>query len=97
MSKLLTLILGWFTQHLIISVFKYIFSGFIGLASYQFVSILINRYILSAVSELNVISEIAAMMNLARFDDAISIILSAFAIRGSIISMGLVVIKGGTE
>lgn len=93
MAKLLMLILGWLTQHLIISVFKYIFSGFIGFASYQFVMVLVNRYINSAIAELNTVGELASVINLARFDVAISIILGAFAIRGSIIAMGLVVIK----
>lgn len=93
MAKLIMIILGWFTQHLIFSFFKYIFSGFIGLASYKFIKNLIDKYINSAVSELNGVGELSAVINLAGFDTAISIILGAFAIRASIMAMGLVVIS----
>lgn len=93
MAKLIMLILGWFTQHLIVTVFKYIFSGFIGLASYKFIKTLIDKYINSAISQLNGIGELSAVVNLAGFDTAISIILGAFAIRASIMAMGLVVVN----
>lgn len=96
MSKILMVILGWFTQDLLTTVFKCIFSGFIGLASYQFIKLLIDKYITATVSRLNAIGDLSAMLNLSGFDVAISVMLSACVIRASILALGLVVTKGSS-
>lgn len=95
MAKILTLVLGWFANYLIFSFFKFIFSGAIGLASYKFITIIIDRYISQVVQELGYIGDLSAMVNISQFDVAISIILSAYAVKGSILAMGLFVIEQG--
>lgn len=97
MGRLLTIVLGWFVPHLIAGFFKYLTSLGIGFISYQFVSVLINRYIQSAIAELGRADAVfASFINLSGLDTAISIIFGAMMIRGSILAMGLAVVKGGT-
>lgn len=98
MGKLLSLVITWAVPHVIASIIKYLFSGFIGIVSYKFVLILVNRYIQSAINSLSQVdSGIAMMINLAQFDVAISIIMGAIAIKGSIIAMGLAIVKGDSQ
>ncbi|UYZ91017.1 DUF2523 domain-containing protein [Moraxella bovis] len=98
MGKLLSLVITWAVPHVIGAIIKYLFSGFIGIVSYNFVLILVNRYIQSAINSLSQVdSGIAMMINLAQFDVAISIIMGAISIKGSIIAMGLAIVKGDNQ
>lgn len=95
MGKLLSLLVTWAAPYVVGVIIKYLFSGFIGIVSYNFILVLLNRYINSAINSLSQVdSGIAMMINLAQIDVAISIIMGAIAIRGSIIGMGLAIVKG---
>lgn len=94
MGKLLSLVVTWAVPYVISIIIKYIFGGVIGIVSYSFVLSLVNRYIQSAINSLNQLDNgIAMMINLSQFDVAISIIMGAMAIRGSIMAMGLTLVK----
>lgn len=98
MGKLLSLLVTWAVPHVIGSIIKYLFSGFIGIVSYGFVLSLVNRYTKSAINSLSQVdSGIAMMINLSQFDVAISIIFGAISIKASIIAMGLAVVKGDSQ
>jgi hypothetical protein len=98
MGRLLTLVLSYALPQVIATVLKYIFGGVVGLVSYQFMSVLIDRYIRASIQQLSSLDPtIAAMINISGLDVCISIIFSAIVIRVSIISMGLTVTKGGSK
>lgn len=98
MGRLLTLVLSYALPQVIATVLKYIFGVGVGLVSYQFMSVLIDRYIQASIKQLSSLDPtIAAMINISNLDVCISIIFSAIVIRVSIISMGLTVTKGGSK
>lgn len=98
MGRLLTLVLSYALPQVIATILKYIFGGVVGLVSYQFMSVLIDRYIKASIKQLSSLDPtIAAMINISSLDVCISIIFSAIVIRVSIISMGLTVTKGGSK
>ena len=89
MPALIALILAWFSRYLIFSVFKYVFTGFLGVVSYAFMQRLIDRYINAGLAELLISDAVAPIMHISRLDDAISIIVGGMAICASIKAFGI--------
>lgn len=89
MPAIIGIVLGFLTRDLIYAVFKYLFTGFLGLVSYAFTQRLISKYINAALSELLKTDSIGMIMNLSRLDDAISILVGAMVICAAIKAMGI--------
>mgnify|MGYP001242421236 CR=1 FL=1 len=91
MPAVIVIILGWFSRYLIFTVFKYVFTGFLGIVSYAFMQRLIDRYINAGLAELLNSDAVAPIMHISRLDDAISIIVGGMAICASIKALGITI------
>lgn len=87
MGKILTIVLSWFSTHLIGVLIKWLFSGAVGIVSYGVVQALFWRYMNNGLNELTNATDFGFVLNLSRMDEAISIIVGALGVRASLLAM----------
>lgn len=83
MPAIIIAILRWFVGFAVAKVFM---SLAIGIISYSIVQYFFDKYINAALSQINYMGDVGALMAIAQLDHAISIIIGALTIRGFLIA-----------
>lgn len=93
MQAILVPIFVWFADFIARKLLKTVMSLGVAFVTYDFLQGFIDKYMANAINSLSMTGDLMALVNIARLDECISIVVAGLTLRVMLMSLGVKAVK----